>query len=249
MMYCFSRWSFLTGPIFRMLANQGSSRHFQISGDMMLASTSAYSNSGKIKISMSESVKAEEYFSRSFLFMINKPQRRKDAMQLRLRVFAGFLRSNLFDYDLVCLHSVCILKGQHVHARFHPGQVKAVISVYRLRVFSDHLLPEQVRKADVHNEGFGRDNVECTSHRIGVDIETVFRMFADPDKARVHFYQILGGEASAAAGIHSLDFYCGRTFIGRIPRGSSGHGVPADGSRFSGRKFPNIAAGIKSAGC
>ena len=42
------------------LANHGSSRHFQISGDIKLASTSGYIRLGNTKISMSEKVYAEE---------------------------------------------------------------------------------------------------------------------------------------------------------------------------------------------
>ena len=46
-----------------MFLNQGSFFHFQISGDMMLARTKAYIRSGKMKISMSERLMAEEYIS------------------------------------------------------------------------------------------------------------------------------------------------------------------------------------------
>ena len=48
-----------------MPSNQGSSRHCQMRGDMMLASTRLYISSGKMKTSMSESVTADDLRSRS----------------------------------------------------------------------------------------------------------------------------------------------------------------------------------------
>ena len=53
------------GVIVSMPANQGSSRHAQMRGDMMLASTRLYISSGKMNTSMSESVTAEDLRSRS----------------------------------------------------------------------------------------------------------------------------------------------------------------------------------------
>lgn len=70
-MYCFTRWILFRGPIFLIPANQGSSRHLHITGDMMFASNKAYRRSGKMKISISLRVKAELYFSRVFLSTVN----------------------------------------------------------------------------------------------------------------------------------------------------------------------------------
>jgi hypothetical protein len=50
-----------------MSLNHGSSRHRHSSGDIISAITSGKKSSGKINISMSERVQAEEYFSRVFL--------------------------------------------------------------------------------------------------------------------------------------------------------------------------------------
>ena len=49
--------------IFSMSWNQGSSFHFHRRGDMILARTRENISSGKMKISMSDRLTAEEYFS------------------------------------------------------------------------------------------------------------------------------------------------------------------------------------------
>ena len=61
---CFIRWSRRYGLILSSFENQGSFFHSHIRGDMMFASVKAYINSGNIKTSISESVIADEYFSR-----------------------------------------------------------------------------------------------------------------------------------------------------------------------------------------
>ena len=50
--------------------NHGSFFHSHIIGDIMLDNTKLYKSSGKIKISISDSDIAEEYFSASFFSII-----------------------------------------------------------------------------------------------------------------------------------------------------------------------------------